>query len=197
MSELTVSNDITELDRVNAWLTAIDEIHRLSESDIHNLLFVIEELFVNIVQYGFNDEQEHTIKLTESSVREEFQVTLSDDGIPFDPTAQPHSNRKLNREQRCVGGEGIKCVCDGRFEGIDGAGGNFPKDRLDLGKGLFDRVEVRAVWREEQHPGACGLGGAILEARPGAAARGGHLPLPGGPGGAGLRVGPGRALVLG
>ena len=95
MSALTVSNDIAELDRINAWLTSLDEVHRLSERNIHHLLFVVEELFVNIVQYGFNDGQEHFIELRESSVRDQLQVTLSDDGVRFDPTAQPHSNRKL------------------------------------------------------------------------------------------------------
>jgi hypothetical protein len=33
---------------------------------------------------------------------------------------------------------------------VDGALGGFAEQHLDLGEGVLDRVEVGAVWRQEQ-----------------------------------------------
>jgi hypothetical protein len=50
---------------------------------------------------------------------------------------------------------------------IVGAGGGFPDQRLEFGEGHFDRVEIGAVWRQEQEPCAdivqgCRCGRALV-----------------------------------
>jgi len=42
---------------------------------------------------------------------------------------------------------------------VDGALGGFAQMRLELREGLFDRVEVGAVGRKEEQPGAAGFDG--------------------------------------
>ena len=49
---------------------------------------------------------------------------------------------------------------DGVPECLDGAGADAPEMGLELGKGHFDRIEVWAVGRQEEEPGA-----ALLEDR--------------------------------
>lgn len=41
-------------------------------------------------------------------------------------------------------GEGVEGMADGLPERVDGAAGGGSEQRLELGKGLLDRVEVRA-----------------------------------------------------
>jgi hypothetical protein len=57
------------------------------------------------------------------------------------------------------GREGRQQVADGVPQGIDGAGGGFAQQRLELGEDLFDEIEVGAVRRPITQDGAGGFNG--------------------------------------
>jgi hypothetical protein len=58
----------------------------------------------------------------------------------------------------------IADVADGAPERIEGAHGRLAQTRLELGEGLFDRIEIGRIGWQEQEPGApllrqlCSLG---------------------------------------
>jgi hypothetical protein len=53
------------------------------------------------------------------------------------------------------GGEGVEGLTDGLPERLDGAAGGSAEQRLEVGEGLLDRVQIRAVGRqvEQLRPG--------------------------------------------
>ena len=70
----------------------------------------LDELFTNIISYGFKDESEHQIKFTLAKAEETLVVQVEDDGMPFNPLdiAGPAAPRDLDSIN--IGGLGIHLV---------------------------------------------------------------------------------------
>lgn len=71
----------------------------------------LDDLLNNVVQYAFpNDPTEHTIEV-EGEVRDEYVVlTITDDGIPFNPLTVATPDLSLLLHEREIGGLGIHLV---------------------------------------------------------------------------------------
>jgi sigma-B regulation protein RsbU (phosphoserine phosphatase) len=83
---------------------------------IPTLNVVLDELLSNVVRYGFpNDPAEHSIRV-EGEVRGEYVIlTITDDGVPFNPLAAEAPDLSLPHDEREIGGLGIHLVrsmCD-------------------------------------------------------------------------------------
>ena len=81
--------------------------HRPSAQTLNLLLITIEELVINCIDYGFDDDQLHTIRLMLSIEGRNLTITVVDDGHPFDPLAMPLPDLSLPVQARPVGGLGI------------------------------------------------------------------------------------------
>ena len=70
----------------------------------------LDELFTNIISYGFEDESEHQIKFSLAKAEETLVVEIEDDGIPFNPldAASPEVSWELDSIN--IGGLGIHLV---------------------------------------------------------------------------------------
>ena len=70
----------------------------------------LDELFTNIISYGFKDESEHQIKFTLAKAEQTLVVQIEDDGMPFNPldAAGPGVSRDLDSIN--IGGLGIHLV---------------------------------------------------------------------------------------
>ena len=70
----------------------------------------LDELFTNIISYGFEDEADHQIKFTLAKTEETLVVKVEDDGTPFNPleAADPELSRDLDTID--IGGLGIHLV---------------------------------------------------------------------------------------
>ncbi|MGQ0666085.1 MAG: SpoIIE family protein phosphatase [Nitrospiraceae bacterium] len=71
----------------------------------------LDDLLSNVVQYGFpNDPSEHLIKV-DGEVRGEYVIlTITDDGIPFNPVTVEEPDLSLPHDEREIGGLGIHLV---------------------------------------------------------------------------------------
>lgn len=78
---------------------------------IPTLNMALDDLLSNVVQYGFpNDPDEHHIKV-EGEVRGEYIVlTITDEGIPFNPLTVEEPDLSLPLHERAIGGLGIHLV---------------------------------------------------------------------------------------
>jgi anti-sigma regulatory factor (Ser/Thr protein kinase) len=73
----------------------------------------LDELFSNICNYAYDKMDvagRATISVREIPEEGTVQITLEDDGIPFDPLALTDPNTKLPLEERSIGGLGIFMV---------------------------------------------------------------------------------------
>ena len=110
---LLLKNDLVELGRISDAIDAFVEQNDVSMKDGFGLQLCIEELFTNIVSYGFQDSDEHEIRVEfelDAGSRV-LRIAIVDDGIHFDPvrdSAKPSLDADL--EDRPIGGLGIHLV---------------------------------------------------------------------------------------
>ncbi len=107
---IKLKNRLVDLEKIKTAVSkmsvAVDCTHRkFKEIDL-----VLEELFTNVVKYGFKDNKEHLIDLSMSCDNDSLNIRMEDDGEPFDLTAYAEPDTKCAIEKRCVGGLGIHFV---------------------------------------------------------------------------------------
>ena len=78
---------------------------------IPTINMALDELLSNVVLYGFpNDSAEHNIRV-EGEVRgENVILTITDDGVPFNPVTAATPDLSLPHDEREIGGLGIHLV---------------------------------------------------------------------------------------
>lgn len=71
----------------------------------------VEELFVNVAHYAYTPatgQARIDIEITEDPKK--VMITITDSGIPFNPTAKPDPDVTLSAQERQIGGLGIYMV---------------------------------------------------------------------------------------
>ena len=68
---------------------------------------VLEELVTNILRHGFSGGQGHTIQIELTFSGAGVELSVEDDGQPFDPMQAPPPDLDSPLEERAVGGLGI------------------------------------------------------------------------------------------
>lgn len=82
----------------------------LDKKTAFRITLALEELFTNIVSYGFQDGLEHTIGITLEKENRALVFRIEDDGVPFDPMNAEAPDVKCPLEESKVGGLGIHLV---------------------------------------------------------------------------------------
>ena len=108
--ELKVANDLANLPRVAADLEAFCGRHGVPYRDVNRFNLALEEVLTNVISYGFPDGGRHEIDVAIRHRNGALQATVSDDGVAFDPLAQPAPDISAPVEHRTVGGLGIHLV---------------------------------------------------------------------------------------
>jgi sigma-B regulation protein RsbU (phosphoserine phosphatase) len=71
---------------------------------------MFEEVLNNVISYAYNDDEDHDIEVRLKLVGERLVVTISDDGVPFNPLSAATPRTDLTLEDREVGGMGVHLV---------------------------------------------------------------------------------------
>ncbi|HPZ42565.1 MAG TPA: SpoIIE family protein phosphatase [Bacillota bacterium] len=107
---MQLKNDLSEIESINRHIEEFGETNQLPPDVIFNLNLSLEEIFVNIVSYGYEDENEHFVKISMSLVDNELVVKVEDDGREFNPLELPEPDLEQKLEERPIGGLGIHLV---------------------------------------------------------------------------------------
>jgi len=96
-TRITLKNTLSELDRLHVILLEIQDEWQLSGKFILQLNLVLDELFTNVVSYGYVDNSEEKVCITLLRRDNLMEITMSDSGKPFDPTLakKPELDRLL------------------------------------------------------------------------------------------------------
>lgn len=70
----------------------------------------LDELFTNIVSYGFEEESEHQIKFSLTKCEDTLVVDVEDDGIPFNPLEATGHQQSQDLDSINIGGLGIHLI---------------------------------------------------------------------------------------
>ena len=81
-----LKSKLSELDTLCQHLERFGQSLGLSKKCIFEANLALDELFTNIISYGFKDNKEHTIEITISHKDNKLIFHIEDDGQPFNPT---------------------------------------------------------------------------------------------------------------
>ena len=110
---LVLKNDGYELESFSDAIDDFAEQNGFVERDRYELQLCIEEVVMNVVNYGFDDLEEHDI-LVDLQLQDDNRtliVRVVDDGRPFDPLAETQdSDLDSLLEDHAMGGIGYRLV---------------------------------------------------------------------------------------
>jgi anti-sigma regulatory factor (Ser/Thr protein kinase) len=98
---------LSELDRLCQNLETFGEQFGFSKKLIFDINLALDELFTNIISYGFKDDAEHIIKVTLTPRNDELCLCIEDDGTPFNPIEFQTPDVTCSVEDCKIGGLGI------------------------------------------------------------------------------------------
>ena len=102
-----LNRKLSELKALNQHLIAFGRNIGLSEISISKINICLDELFTNIVSYGFKDDLEHKIKFTMRADDNMLTVNIEDDGEPFNPLEKKAVELPADVMSAEIGGLGI------------------------------------------------------------------------------------------
>ena len=108
--EISIKNQISELERVAVFIEEIGEELGLGMEMQMNLNLVLEEMISNVIFYAYPEGKEAAIDLVAEFDGKELTFVLSDQGQEFDPTLIDENNMDVNPAERDLGGMGIYIV---------------------------------------------------------------------------------------
>jgi serine/threonine-protein kinase RsbW len=105
-----LKNDLAELDRLCQNCESIGESIGMSKKMIFEMNLALDEMFTNIISYGYKDDKEHIIKVNINAENNELLMRIEDDGIPFDPAMAEEPDLECRIEECKIGGLGIHLI---------------------------------------------------------------------------------------
>jgi anti-sigma regulatory factor (Ser/Thr protein kinase) len=102
-----LKNKLSELDTLCQKLEGFGESIGLSPKFIFETNLALDELFTNIISYGYDDNKVHIITVKISLQDNELLFNIEDDGIPFNPTEVDEPDLGCTIEECKIGGLGI------------------------------------------------------------------------------------------
>lgn len=106
----TLKNDLAELKILCQQLESIGGALGLPQRFLFEINLALDELFTNIISYGFNDHSEHAIQVCIAADNGMLTITVEDDGIPFNPIARAEPRMPATIEDCTIGGLGIYLI---------------------------------------------------------------------------------------
>ena len=107
---IKLKNHPDELDKIKAAVSKMSATTDCTQRNSKEINLILEELFTNVLKYGFDDDKEHDINLSLSCDESVLLIRIEDDGKPFDFTATATPDTKCPIEKRYVGGLGIHFI---------------------------------------------------------------------------------------
>ena len=107
---LTLKNDLADLEKLQSFLEEIRQALVFSKKCLFETNLALEELFSNVLSYGFNNHTDHLIKITISAAQGVLNIRVEDDGKPFNPLKAKEPTLQYGIDNCALGGLGIHLV---------------------------------------------------------------------------------------
>ncbi len=104
---ISLLNHRREVERLAGLVEQFGEAHHLATDDINGINLLLDEIVINIISHGYDDEREHQILVTLALENGVLAIRVEDDGRPFNPLDVPGPNLDLPIEERPIGGLGV------------------------------------------------------------------------------------------
>ena len=103
---LVMRNDIQQIPTLAEWIESIGVPEELNMP----INLALEEAVSNVMLYAYPQSNNGRVLVEAEKTADHITFTITDSGIPFDPTKQKEADITLSVEQRAIGGLGIHLV---------------------------------------------------------------------------------------
>ena len=107
---VSFANDMKELTHLLQVVNVFLEPRELQSKLIYAVNLILEEILMNIIKYGYDDEESHEIEVQIEVEQEEVALTVIDDGKEFNPLTIPRPDRSKSAMDRLEEGLGLQFV---------------------------------------------------------------------------------------
>jgi anti-sigma regulatory factor (Ser/Thr protein kinase) len=107
---IRLKNRFSELSRLKDALHTYCEFRELPSNIVFALMLSLDEVVTNVMSYGYDDHDEHYIDVTLRSGQGLIEISVEDDGKPFNPLEFKMPDLKCPIDERPIGGLGIYLV---------------------------------------------------------------------------------------
>ena len=105
-----LKNDLAELTVLRHHVKNFGQMTGISDSCLFEINLCLDELFTNIVTYGFDDDRHHLIQFTLRLDKDMLVLDVEDGGIPFNPLSKKELRIPIDPKDIKIGGLGIHIV---------------------------------------------------------------------------------------
>ena len=105
-----LKSDLSELETLCQHLNKFGQAAGLSEACITDVNICLDELFTNIVSYGFENDLEHFVRIALDLDGQVLTVSIEDEGIPFNPLDKEDPEVPADLKDVRIGGLGIHII---------------------------------------------------------------------------------------
>ncbi|MBR6714513.1 MAG: ATP-binding protein, partial [Bacteroidaceae bacterium] len=107
---LILPNDVNAVPQLASFVDDVCEQLDIDPSTNMSLNLALEEAVVNVMKYAYPEGTKGEVHIDAKASDKRLRITITDSGIPFDPTAQREADTSLSVEERPIGGLGIYLV---------------------------------------------------------------------------------------
>jgi anti-sigma regulatory factor (Ser/Thr protein kinase) len=100
---------IQEVPAIRKDLSSLKEQWNIPDSEFKQIIFIVEELFSNIIRHAYQDTREHQVELVAKKIAADIILEIRDDGVPFDPVSY-HPELNSNPADAQSSGMGLSLV---------------------------------------------------------------------------------------
>ncbi len=108
--DTTIGNRLKDIAAVTSRFEAFATEHDLPSRLRRSMNLVFDDLLNNVISYAYRDEEDHDITVRVELLPDRLALTLTDDGVPFDPFVYNEPDTALSLEEREAGGLGLHLV---------------------------------------------------------------------------------------
>ena len=102
-----ITNQRDQVDTVRKFFDDYSKENKLTEKTGHDIQMALDELLTNIVNYGYEDSDEHKIDVRFGINDDAVRVEIIDDSKPYNILEQENPDISLSVEDKPIGGLGI------------------------------------------------------------------------------------------
>ena len=99
-----IKNNLSEISRVSEILNDFSQQKNLPNEIKKAIDLALDETLNNIINYGYDDHNEHEITIQIFQTETEVVIIIEDDGRPFNPLDVPQPDTESSLEERAIGG---------------------------------------------------------------------------------------------
>lgn len=110
MTEIKIANKVEEIGRISREFHQFAEQHALPYKTVYEIDLLLEEILLNIINYGFKDENPHEVEVKWVLRGDFFHLTIVDDGVAFNLLEKADPDLDADIDERKIGGLGIHLI---------------------------------------------------------------------------------------